>query len=104
MIRYFQPSLPSPYGDLAGAVPPAAIKHANEVVRKAQAVECNARGQYCKISPEKHAVIAQYVLENGNEAAAQFFYSMLDSSDSAAHCVPCLGLDERGVASYLARE
>ena len=75
LVRYFQPSLPSPCGDLASDVPLAAIKHANEEVRKAQAVERKSRGQYshdsvCKKLPEKQAAIARYVLKNGNEAAA----------------------------------
>ena len=76
-------------------------------VRKAQAVECNSRGQHCKISPVKQAAIAQYMLEKGKEAAAGFICSMPDSFDSAACSVLCLipcCLDERGVASYLARE
>ena len=65
------PTFPTePCGDLADAVTPAAIKHANEAVIKVQALEHNSRRQYCKISPEKQAVIPRYALENGNEAAA----------------------------------
>ena len=78
LYRYFQPSLPSPCGDLAGVVAPAAIKDANEAVKNAQAVERTSRGQYCKISPGKQASIARYALESGNKAAARFFSKELN--------------------------
>ena len=77
LYRYFQPTLPSPRGELASAISPAAITSANEAVKKVQSETVKrARSQFGKISVEKQAAIAKYALENGNK-------QLLDTSPSS---------------------
>ena len=71
--------LPNPNGELSASISPAAIKEANEAVKR---VTCERkskrRGSYSKFLPEQQAVIRKYTSLNGNQVAIQHFSKQLE--------------------------
>ena len=72
--RYFKSVdvLPSPKGALSTVVSPAAIKAANDELRKLS-TSPSSRGPYAKVSSEQQAKVAQYASMHGNVSAARRF-------------------------------
>ena len=72
--RYFKSVdvLPSPKGALSTVVSPAAIKAANDELRKLS-TSPSSRGPYAKVLSEQQAKVAQYTSMHGNVSAARRF-------------------------------